>query len=186
MKYFLFLFGTLLFLTSGLEAQITITRQDMPGPGDTIRLSYADDNLVPTPANSGPNYAWNYSNLVPDSTELYTFQDPDDSPSFIFRISFFDATMMDVGEANGLLLFTGMDRTIFPFYKTDNSSHEYKGYGAYIDSFPSPIIYSDADGIYPLPMNYGTQDQSYGRYVLDLPNVVYYRQEIERTTEVDG
>lgn len=169
-----------------LSAQISITSSDMPQPGDTITLSEADPGLVMNPGATGQNHTWDYTNLVADTTYLKTFGDPDDSPSFIFRLTFFNATMMDVGEANGLLLFTGMDREIFPFYEARSSSFEYMGYGAYIDSFPTPVTFTDPDVIYPLPMTFGTTNQSVGKYVLNLPNVMYYRQLIDRNTEVDG
>ncbi|PJA07855.1 MAG: hypothetical protein COX70_05360, partial [Flavobacteriales bacterium CG_4_10_14_0_2_um_filter_32_8] len=56
-----------------MNAQITITNNDMPNVNDTFRLSTTNNIQGLDPVLTGTNYSWNFSTLVPSSQRLDTF-----------------------------------------------------------------------------------------------------------------
>ena len=61
---FVFLF---VFISLGLSSQITISRDDMPDAGDTIRISNALISNTFDPSQTGSDFNWDYSSLIPQT-----------------------------------------------------------------------------------------------------------------------
>lgn len=68
-------------MVGSLQAQITITVDDLIDVGDSVNLAVVDS--VPPgfgPGPAGPNNHWDFSNLVMDTTSVLKFIDPADTP----------------------------------------------------------------------------------------------------------
>jgi hypothetical protein len=178
----LFAFG-LLIPAIGFS-QITITNNDMPDPGDSVRVSYAfsigsaDQTLTDT------NYVWDYSFLTPSAQERIEFIAPS---AFPFNL------LSDLAVTNyspdSLPLIGGIPTNFTDYYKSSSSS--FRQIGLSFD-FPqllpisAPIIFSAADYIYRFPVAYGNIDSCDAAYGFPIPGIGYIGQDRHRVNVVDG
>ena len=181
----------LLFLVPLLMfGQVTITSSDMPSPNDTFRISTAldfrgDESLT------GANYYWDYSGLQAGSQRIDTFLDVLSTPvvyNLVFNIPWDDdqadvaVKSMEVPEIS-----IGIEITDnYNFYASDNSSFRKVGFGATINQVPMPISYDNPEVIYKFPLEYQDSYSSNTDYEIDIPTVLFFSENIERDSYVDG
>ncbi len=80
------LFITLISIT--IFGQITITDNDMPEPGDTIRQSTSVDLGMLNFEETGNDFYWDFSTLTPFSQTVDTFVSVGETP-WLYQILFF-------------------------------------------------------------------------------------------------
>ena len=186
----------ILFSGSTLNAQITITSSDMPDDGDIYIYSVAQDQWNTNPNNTGANYTWDFSFLAPDFQRSDTFLSVGSTPlAYQF---FFNNNLLypDYYSQHALEAFTGggggggggpvQIEDVYNYYKVDQSAYIQTGFGARINGVPTSQQYSQRDFIFQFPMTYGSTDNNFASYLIDLPTIGSYGQDIQRNNEVDG
>jgi hypothetical protein len=180
---------------STASAQVTVTQNDMPSAGDTLRFSVASSPISINPGNSGANQTWDFSNLQSASQYVDDFLPVSQTP-FTYVAVFglpFSGSYSDYGRLDNsafqiptipVVNITVSD--VYNFYKKSSSSFEQKGFGVSINGFPVPIQFSDGDILAPLPMtSTSTSTNSYS-FDASIPTIGYYGRDAIRNNEVDG
>lgn len=182
MKLHLLICGAL--ISSGLNAQITITSADMPVAGDSVRLSYAAGTGSVDHTLTGTNFLWDFSSLAPIAQERIDFNAPSAFP-FAF--------MSDIAVTNyspdSLLGIGTIPSQFTDYYKRNNSSFRQIGISfefSQLISFPIPVIFSAGDTVYRFPVNYGNIDSCDAAYGFAIPGLGYLGQDRHRVNSVDG
>ncbi|MEZ5082446.1 MAG: T9SS type A sorting domain-containing protein [Bacteroidales bacterium] len=181
----LILFIVLFISIWGLDAQVVITQNDMPSAGDTIRLSNSIDLSGINFQETGNNYTWDFSSLVPLYQSVDTFVNVDETP-FVYQLVFFLSANLaqPLAEFN---LFPGFELTdVFNFYKKSSSDFRSVGLGFTINGIPLPNKYNEPDILYHFPMVAGNVDSSMSSYNIDIPLLGYAGGWIKRVNHVDG
>ncbi len=178
---------TIILLNFGLFAQITITRDDMPDVGDTIRLSSAVILPGIDPSLSGPDYSWDFSMLEPQSQTVEGYVSPTTTP-FLYQIIFNQAVANLASPIEGLNFLPNFDITsAYVFYKESDNNYVRAGYAATIAGVPVPMKYDQAELLYTFPLQATSPaDSSYSTYSLEFPGVGYFSIERKRVNVVDG
>lgn len=168
-----------------LFSQITIDQNDMPQPGDTIRLSSAVDLGSLNYEETGNDYIWDFSDLTFLSQRVDTFVSVSQTPWIYQLVFILSANLASPGQSFDQL--PGFEVTDnFNYYK--NSSSEYKavGFGITMNGIPIPNKFDDPDVIYQLPISIGDIDSSLSNYALDIPGLGYYGGWKKRVNYADG
>lgn len=177
-------FAFALLLPSLAFSQVTITDNDMPDAGDSIRVSYA---LTLGPVNhtlTDTNYVWDFSFLVPTAQERIEYVLPTALP-FNF--------LADLGVTNyspdSLPVIGQLPTNFTDYYKSTSSSFRQVGISfdlPQLTTFSAPLIFSSADYVYRFPLNYGDMDTCDAAYSLSIPGIGFIGQDRHRENEVDG
>lgn len=188
MKNIVLLFvAALSFATT--NAQISITSADMPTPGKMPRSSLGDSLTVATLvyANTGANYTWDYSTLVPAFQKIDTFINTPASYTFSFGSATVSRRLPvnngGGGGMGGITIQSG-----YEFFKTSSTKFERLGYGGTTSLAPIPLSLANnpKDLVYNLPLQYGTKDTSSSQAILSLSGLIYVEQNQVRYNDVDG
>ena len=180
-----------LTLSTSAWAQITITDADFAQVDDTFRISTAVDPAIDY-QTTGPNTTWDFSTLEAFTQTIDTIHPPDAAPGayqFFFdnQILYPDYASDFTERGQGIDLFGQLTvENVFDFYKIDQNSYRYVGYGAQLNSIPTPVQYDDIDTVYRFPMDYGNSDSSIFSFGLGVPTIGYYGGFGDRVNEVDG
>ena len=165
-------------------SQVSITGNDMPDPGDSVRVSYAlsigsaDQTLTDT------NYVWDYSFLTPSAQERIEFIQP-----VAFPFSLLSDLAVTNYSPDSLPFIGGIPTNFTDYFKSSSSS--FRQVGITFD-FPqllpvsAPIIFSAADYIYRFPVDYGDIDSCDASYSFNIPGVGFIGQDRHRVNVVDG
>lgn len=174
-------------------SQITITKSDMPQPGDTLRVSMSNDSIgLPPPALTGAGITWDYSRLIPFSQTIDTFLSVPSTP-FAYQLFFNDGFLYPAYKATvaqngpnfpplGPITVT----QVVNYYKAQTANYESVGYGAYIDLIPTSVKDDTIDVIYNFPLNYGNADSCHSSSHTTIPAIGYYGQFQYRVNHVEG
>lgn len=189
MKY---IFTSLYLVTGMLCAQspITLSNTNMPSNNDTLRYSSAQLSSVGNYTQTGTNYNWNFSSLVPVSQGIREFKSPLSTPYAIFFLSFTGSaekvadTLLNVPP---LVTLTNY----YLFYKKSTSNpnaYLADGAGLSISGIPLPSYYTDKDEIYNFPMTYPKYDSTTFRFSTPSTTATpfVYSSTGSRATRVDG
>lgn len=192
-----FLIGMCLLITGiHASAQITITSADMPQPGNMILTSSATDTWNIDPTVTGINEVWDFSFLTPDFQEIDTFYSVSSTP-FAYQF-FFNNTILypDYFSQHALKPITngaggpgGGPVTIqdaYNYFKVESGAYIQTGFGANINGIPTSQQYGDRDFIYRFPMDYGDADTGFASFLISVPTLGAFGQDIDRVNEVDG
>lgn len=126
-------------LAFATQAQITVTRNDMPVIGD--KITQATDTVNITSAGmAGENITWDFSNAVAQKTEEYTAVDVTST-----------GLAAIYPEAN-IALTT--DEVSFSFFNINENTLEINGVAASMEGI-EPIVYDPALVALEFPLNYG-------------------------------
>lgn len=177
-----------LFLSLMLSAQISITSADMPTPGTMARSTLADSltTLQANTSNTGANYNWDFSSLVPLFQRVDTFI----TAPLNYILSYPSATVsrrlpVQQGQSGpgGVTIQSG-----YEFFRTTSTRFERLGYGGTIQGSPLPLslVNNPRDIVYRLPLQYDSKDTSYSEAELNIPNLAYVKQKQWRYNHVDG
>src|SRR6185312_135219 len=191
-KYYIAILFAFLVALKGYS-QITITQADMPQPGDTIRLSTTTDTTsLPNFANTGANYTWDYSALIPKSQTIDTFMSVTSTP-FGYQLYFnniifypaYVATVAQVAPTPPSIPSLTITKVI-DYFKATSAAYENVGVGEALNNVPTSIMEDTIDYIYRFPMNYGNSDSCYSAYHVSIPSFGYYGNHQHRVNHVDG
>lgn len=178
---------TLLFVLLGLMGgvafgQITISQNDMPQPGDTLRYSIAAPTGIDV-IQTGANQTWDYSNLIPlrqDRTDyVYSLQT-------IYAFYFLGVNQYGTKIADtiggGPFQFTN----VYNFFSSTSSKFKAEGVGFRYSGVPLAAYYTDEDELFQFPMDFGNRDSSTFRFSVDLGNGLRFSETGDRINVVDG
>jgi len=180
----------LLLTLTFVNGQITLTKSNFPDNGDEYNYSLAPINNGLDVSNTGANSIWDYSQLNSINYDSLVYASVGSTPlayqiNFNIPFSSYRADYAIVGnEINAFNQVTITD--VFDFHKRNNSSIEMVGFGANVNGIPASIRYDTIDQLYPLPLSFGTEDSTTAYYLLDIPTLGAYGQQIQRKVEADG
>ncbi|HEX2899416.1 MAG TPA: hypothetical protein VHS96_06825, partial [Bacteroidia bacterium] len=165
-----------------VSAQITITQNDMPEPGDTLRHSNADPLFVDV-TQTGPNQFWDYSNLVPFSQDRvdYVYSIQTIYAFYFFGVNQYGTKIADT-LGGGQFMFTN----VYNFFRSASNDFRAEGIGFRYQGAPLAAYYSDEDELYQFPLEYQDVDVSTYRFSVNLGTGLSFSQQGTRTNEVDG
>jgi len=188
MKTLVQTFAIMIFLLFGgniIHAQITIDKNDMPSIGDTIRKSLALNFELYDFEETGADFTWDFSGLLPLSQSVDTFKSVSDAPIygifFLFSANLASPVFIDTSSFVELPM-----KDVYAFYDNKSSGYYYSGFGATIYGFPLPLKFSQKDRVYAFPMNYGDVDSSFSGLDVNLPGIGYIKINRKRVNIVDG
>lgn len=184
-----------ILLASVASAQIQITATDMPVIGDTLRSSAANPTSAGiTLSNTGANYTWDFSTLVPVSQTVANYQ-----LAATVNIAFaavISPTAYGYKVADSFPTPAGLPislpvsiKNMYTFYNKKSSPSRFvaEGFGASISGIPTPAAYQDEDEIYKFPLDHGvTNDSTTFDLKFSLASLGSIRQKGYRKTTVDG
>ncbi len=186
---------TLIILFSSffqLNAQITITDNDMPNAGDTIRVSIGQITAAVDPIPTGANYTWDFSTLQWTSQTVDTFlsiSQTDPTYQLIFANVSFNPNRANLAARGTFPIppVPGLTITdIYSFYYSSSASYKQVGFGANINGFATPAPYNNKDFIYNFPLNYNDTDSSDSDFSLSIPGLGYYGFAQHRVNNCEG
>lgn len=173
------------------NAQVSITANDMPINGDTLRYSTSlavgfNINLNDT----GANKVWSFDTLTPLIQRVDEYK-PALQVSLSYAIISPTAYGYKVADTLGLgstPLPVSVTEVYTFFSKKTNPSSRFvaEGFGARISGTPVPAVYSNEDEWYFFPLNYGNDDTSDFYLKVQVPSVGSLVQEGDRYTKVDA
>jgi hypothetical protein len=184
MKYILsFVFTFLIAII--LSAQITITQDDMPSSGDTIRTSNSVNFGMINFEETGEDFTWDFSMLTPFSQDVDTFVNVSQTP-WLYQLMFLtSANLAQKGmEFDQLPGYQVSD--YYDFYKNSSSGYKFVGFGVTLNGLPIPNKYDEADMIYKFPIENGNVDSSMAEHGLGLPSLGYFGGWKKRVNHADG
>lgn len=173
-----------LIMCSGIQAQITITSADMPGAGDSVRLSYAAGTGNVDHTLTGTNYVWDFSSLTPIAQERTDFIQPS-----AFPFSFMSDVAVTNYSPDSLPVIGAVPTNFTDYFKAGSSSFRQIGFSfemSQLISFPIPVIFSAGDTVYRFPLNFGNTDSCDAKYGFSIPGIGYLGQDRHRVNTVDG
>lgn len=189
MKKFLFFLLMLFCFTQTSWAQISITGNDVPVANDTLRYSEANPSTFINLSQTGTNYAWDFSTLVPQSQKIDTYKTAlSVNPLLLFSYASAYGIRTSLSGLTGGLTLPIPVSDVYYFYQKRTSPNRYvgRGYGATISGTTLPMAYSDDDEIYYLPLAYGHHDSSSYALSTTIPNIGAIQIAGYRITDVDG
>lgn len=172
------------------EAQITITQTDMPSAGDiparwNTTVTQFDD------ADTGPSHVWDFSTLQPQLETADTCVTVSSTPilyQFFFNNPFIypdhDADYAVRGQDFDFQLLQLTD--VFDYFKRDANGFDNVGFGANINGVPASIQRLPVDHVYELPLDFSDASTSPSNWEVEVPGVLFFRQEQVRENLVDG
>jgi hypothetical protein len=171
----------------GLFAQITVTRDDMPNIGDTIRVSNAAILFGFDPSLTGPDFNWDFTNLEPQSQVVEGYVSTTSTP-FLYQIIFNQNVASIASPITDVSFLPGFEITdAFIFYRETGSSYVRAGYGATVAGIPIPMKFDIPELMYSFPLTAASPaDSSFSNYSLGLPGIGYFSIERKRVNTVDG
>ncbi len=189
----LLLFNIILcFISAPLLAQVVITSDDMPVPGDTVRKSntFILDGIDFEPG--GPDQTWLFDELTVVSQQVDTFVNVSETPG-IYQIFFnnqfiypdYKATVaLKLGTFSAIPGLVLDDSYLF-IKNTDEEIREV-GYGVTLEGVPLPIQFQEIDTIYRFPLEYGDVDSAHSMFEIDVPDMGFLLMSKTRRNTVDG
>ncbi|MCF6342073.1 MAG: T9SS type A sorting domain-containing protein [Bacteroidales bacterium] len=166
------------------SAQITINKSDMPSVNDTVRSSTGLNLDFIDYTETGEDFLWDFSQLLPIKQRVDTFLSPLSLPLTYWGFAF--------SSDFGVKGFEGLPIPGFPFgdeydfYKKNNDGYRATGIGISIFNFPFPIFYDAPDLVYGFPMGYGSNWASQSHFAQELPSVGYLKMTRTHVDTVDG
>ncbi|MDA8896284.1 hypothetical protein N9J24_02785 [Bacteroidia bacterium] len=166
-----------------LLGQISITKSDMPGANDTIRISQARVIDVSSEIAKKGSNTWNFSKLKPTSQNLTSYKS-----SFQTPYAFYFINKLGLKTADSLGIGIAQFKNIYTFYTSTNAVYKAEGLGYSYSGIPLAANYIDDDEIYNLPLNYedSTTNTFDFKFALPIGNLFSVKQTGTRTNEVDG
>ncbi len=184
LKRGLLVFGISIAIQSA-TSQIVIDQNDMPSPGDTVRISIALNIDAYDFEETGEGYVWDYSGLILLDQRVDTFVTVLQTP--VFYWPFFLLTANMASPRNGGLPFPELPLTnIYRFFNNSADRYTDEGFAATVFELPLPLPFGDPDVLYEFPMEYGDSDSSFSGLELALEGLGYISVERKRVNTVDG
>jgi hypothetical protein len=178
---FLFLFSAIPFVVAA-QNPITITNNDMPEPGDTLRFSNTDATFIDV-SSTGANHFWDYRNLQPFSQERndYVYSLQTAYAFYFLGVNQYGTKIAD-SLGGGPFQFTD----VYNFYRSASNDFRAEGVGFRNQGIPLAAYYSDEDELFQFPLDYLDRDTTTYRFSVDLGTGLSFSQQGTRYNEVDG
>ena len=194
-----------LLYSCNIHAQISFLSDDYAQIDDSYHVSQANTGLLDFDfAATGTDFSWDFSTMPFESQDDITFVDPANAGyQFTWCLAngviigcasaFEDLTNLAQPQINELDLGPVALSNIINHQKITNTTLENRLLGISVDlggfPLPVPIDYEEVDTLYQFPLEFGNQDSSYGRLVLDLSDVgvdITFVQDSKRVNEIEG
>jgi hypothetical protein len=180
------------FLSLPLSAQVTITSDEMPVPGDTIRKSVTFQAEGINFEETGQGYTWDFSDLTVMLQQVDTFKSVSETPiayqlvfnNFIIFPDYIATVVTPVFEFDLIPGFEVSD--VFWFFKASEETYEELGFGVGLNGLRIPVNYDEIDVIYNFPMEYGNADSSESSFIRSIDGLGTAASEKFRRNFVDG
>ncbi|MCK9400463.1 MAG: T9SS type A sorting domain-containing protein [Bacteroidales bacterium] len=184
---------TIIFLFGfQINAQIVITSDDMPVPGDTVRKSNTAILDSINYQQGGPDQTWLFDELTVVSQQVDTFVNVSETPA-IYQIFFNNQFIYpDYKSTVALKMaqFTAIPTVeltdSYLFIKVTDEDMREVGYGVTLEGVPLPIQFQQIDTIYRFPLEYGDVDSAHSLLSIDVPDLGYLMISKFRKNTVDG
>lgn len=186
--YFVLIFSIVII---SLHAQTTptLSNNNMPGSGDTLRYTNIQMNSVGNYTQTGTNYNWDFSTVVSTTSDIREFKSALQTPYAFLFLGF-----NEYGEkiADTLVAGTGSISITkyYNFYKKQTSPNAFvaDGVGMNISGVPVPSYYSDKDELYMFPLTYPKYDSTTFKFSSLSTTIIpiTYTKAGYRVTRVDG
>jgi hypothetical protein len=170
------------------QMPINLTSNNFPGNNDTLRYSNAQLSSIGNYTQTGTNFVWNYSTLVPASQGVRSYKS-----SLLTPYSFFFLSFNEYGEkiADTLGLGPILITNYYNFYKKQTSpvnAYVVDGAGMTLTNVPIPSYYSDKDELYHFPLTYPKYDSTTFKFSTPSSSLIpiVYSKSGYRVTKVDG
>jgi hypothetical protein len=181
-----FLLVLSLTFISPVFSQITLTREDMPDAGDTIRLSTTITTGGIDYSLTGEDFLWDFSTLVPVTQQIDTFVSVSSTP-FLYRLIFTSSVATIARPEPDVDFISDYPVTdVFTYFKeTDDEFHD-AGVAFTLAGIPLPVKYDEPDVLCRFPMSYGNVDSCESSVELEFPDLFYFSMDRKRKNTVDG
>jgi hypothetical protein len=178
----------LMFILSGLSAQPTITKNDMPVVGDTIWFNTTTFVSGLDYEATGNNYSWDFSSLngTPAADTFISVSSTSITLQFVFGLG---AQASNLAQNSADLSFIpGIPISGFTnFYRNSTAAFQFSGYGVGFGGIGIPIKFNNADVWYKFPLTINSPaDSSHSTFAQSLLSYGYLRIDRKRVNEVDG
>ncbi len=175
-----------LSVATGAQAQISITQNDMPRSGDTLRYSEASPITTQIDlTQTGANHTWDYSTaLTPNRQGLAEYKTAvqiNPAYALFFGLNAYGMKVADTAGAGPVTVTNAYD-----FYSRNAQRFATVGRGFTYQGFPVPSTYTDADEIYQFPLSFTDRDSSTFKVTFSLASIGSLAQQGVRTNTVDG
>jgi len=175
----------LMLLGFNITAQIIISNSDMPSPGDILITSTGLNIDFVNYEDTGEDYIWDFSQLIPVSQAADTFIGITDVP-FLVTLYFGDKSNLVKKDNNTIPIPDFPITKQYSFLKNTSSSYNNAGVLYTISGIPIPLKYNSPDILYRFPMEYGSTGSSFAEYAFGADNFGFISKEISRENTVDG
>jgi len=171
-------------------SQITIDSGDMP-EGDDDYLISKTSSFDFNGEDTGENYTWDFTNLIPLTQDTVLFDDISDLPfayQLVFNNPFDPENHASEGELkDGLDGLEGFEiSNAYLFSNNTNSKKEEVGFGATMNSIPIPVAFDNKKLLYNFPLNYNSSATDEFNFALEIPDMGYIGQSGNLSYDVDG
>jgi len=184
-KFFLTVAFAGIFVISA-QAQITITRNDMPNIGDTIRTSFTVVQNGINYEQAGADIEWDFSNLLPGFQAIDTFVSINTLP-LVYQLVFNPLVATIASPVSGFDLIPGINLTdIYQFFRETNNFFGNAGVAFTFEGIPVPLKYDQPDIYFRFPVTYLGTDSSESSFNLALPDIGYLETNRKRVNHVDA
>ncbi|MCF8365848.1 MAG: T9SS type A sorting domain-containing protein [Bacteroidales bacterium] len=180
------LLSVILFVSTTAFSQITITTNDMPSPGDTVRKSNALTTGNVDYTLTGENYNWDFTGLFPLFQTVDEYENVSSVP-FLYQLVFIPTFVANLAQK-----FPEADTLGLPisdpyrFFKNTSSSFTDVGFAVTVSDIPIPLKFNNADVVYDFPVNYGNADSSFSGVDFGIPDLGFIGIDRKRVNKVDG
>lgn len=173
-------------------SQITITAEDMPAAGDTVRTSRLLNPMgFPfAPDTTGENIYLDLTGLDPTTQELIEYVPGTQTPYATSFGNLFGSRNSTLDFLSNLPVPGGQGlkiENVYDFYQPGPDTFMITARGLQLNGFPLPTHYTDKDELFQFPLNYQDRDSSTFRYAANIPFVQGgYASSGYRINEADG
>jgi hypothetical protein len=175
----------LLLAANSINAQIVIDQSDMPSAGDTIRQSASIDFGFLNYEETGNDFTWDFTGLMPFSQSVDTFVSVQETP-WLYQLVFFTSSNL----AQKLIefdQFPGFQVTdAYNYFKNSSSDYRLVGNAVTLNGIPIPNKFQNPDIIYRFPLAIGNLDSSQSSYEISIPGLGYTGGWKKRVNLADG
>ena len=176
----------LLFSAFNSLGQIVITTDNMPDPGDTVRVSEVTTINIPNPAETGFDHVWDYSSLEPSSQRVLEFINPNQTPP-LYQIIFNSSVTNLATPIQELYFFDFNVTNAFEYYRNTSFQYSRAGYAATISGVPVPMKYNTPEILYKFPLSVSSApDSSSSDIQIQYPGIGFFDHFLKRVNSVDG
>jgi hypothetical protein len=157
----------------------------MPEDGDTIRTSTSIDIGMINYEETGNDFTWDFSGLIPFSQSVDTFVSVQETP-WLYQLVFFLSSNLarKLTEFDQYPGFTVTDT--YEYYKNSSSDFRLTGNAATLSGIPLPNKFQNPDIIYKFPLTAGNVDSSLANYEISIPGIGYSGGWKKRVNHADG